>query len=474
MNHSLLKSAAFVVLALAPLAGFAGGPLLVGGPAVGNRPAYGIDGQPFTWNPSKMPIQYRVDPGPLATTSSGTVVIPNATGLQRIQSMLAIWSGVSTAAVSFKNAGSLLPAGSYTGGDLKTVSQYNDVVGSCNSANQNPIIFDSDGSLMSALGMPPEVIGFTSACALDTTNGFITAASILLNGKFQDGVDNSANYELTANQFDETITHEFGHFLGLDHSQINLDLYTSGVYPCPVDDLAGMPLMFPIEFCQARKDAGLPILAPDDVAWISKLYPNSNQVSNYAVISGRIFFSDGQSQFQGANVIARLVDDQHTARDESRRVAVSVVSGFLFTGNPGQSVTASLPDPTENNVNGSKSGSRNPQLIGYYEIPVPPGTYTVEVEALNPGFPSDSGLGPLPFAPQLPGFDGKEYWNLNESAFDFPLQADTITVNAGDKVTDIDIILNSTGPRFDIYEDDGAFLDPPVFSPVLDMEEKRA
>ncbi len=83
--------------------------------------------------------------------------------------------------------------------------------------------------------------------------------------------------------------------------------------------------------------------------------------------------------FQGVNVIARQVDDPYTSEDESRRIAVSSVSGYLFTGNLGQSVTAALASPSEDDTNGNRSGSRNPALRGFYQLSVPPGTYTVEV-----------------------------------------------------------------------------------------------
>jgi hypothetical protein len=290
-----------------------------------------------------------------------------------------------------------------------------------------------------------------------------------MNGQFQDGVSNTAstprNYELTANEFDEAIMHEFGHFLGLGHSQINLDLLTNFRFPCDVDGLAGLPLMFPEELCQARKDAGLPVLSPDDAAWISKLYPSASFASGYGTISGRIYFSDGASQVQGINVIARAVDDQATAQDESKRIAVSGISGFLFTGNPGQSITANMSDPNENNTGGDRNGSRNPALIGYYEIAVPPGTYTVEVEGIYSAFESDSGIGPLSPPVSLPG--QAEFWNKDESAFDFTQQRDTITVHSGDKITGTDIILNQTQRTFDEYEDSGALGDPPFISPML-------
>jgi hypothetical protein len=319
--------------------------------------------------------------------------------------------------------------------------------------------------------MPPEVIGFTNICAIDGASGHITAAMITLNGRMQDGVStngqSSSNYELTANEFDEAIDHEFGHFIGLDHSQINVDLlYLFNNGSCDLDKQAGMPLMFPIEFCDARKDVGLPVLAPDDIAWISKLYPGAGQNTAYGIISGQIIFGDSISPFQGANVIARAVDDPYTPEDESRRIAVSVISGYRFTGNPGQSVTAGMADPNEHNTNGSRYGSRNVQLIGYYEISVPPGTYTIEVESVDPSFVGGSGMGPL--NNPVSGFP-PEYWNQNESAFDYTRQRDVIVVNGGDLDGGHDIILNSVWQTYDSFEDAGMAM----IVPLLPVEEKQ-
>jgi hypothetical protein len=315
---------------------------------------------------------------------------------------------------------------------------------------------------MASLGLPPEVIGFNSSCKVDAVSGYITASSIVINGKFQDGVSDGTsavpNYEMTANELDEAITHEIGHFLGLDHSQINLDILLQSIFPCDLDGLAGLPLMFPISLCQARKDVGFPVLSTDDVSWISRLYPKTTFVDNYGTISGVIYFPDGVSAAQGVNVIARLVDDPNTEEDESRRVAVSAVSGYLFTGNPGQSVTASLPQSQENNTGGSVTGSRDTSLIGYYEIAVPPGTYTVEVESIDPDFVAGSSVGPLDPPIVMPGIP--EFWNHDESAFDFPNQRDTITIHGGDKITGVDIILNGPASRFDQFEDDGNLINP--------------
>src|SRR5262249_13012185 len=215
-------------------------------------------------------------------------------------------------------------------------------------------------------------------------------------------------------------------FVGLDHSQINLDAYTQRAFPCNTDDVAGLPLMFPIAFCQARKDVGLPVLSTDEESWISSLYPAANSSNNYGTISGTVYLGDGPTAIQGVNVIARLVDDPNTPEDESRRIAVSAVSGYLFTGNPGQGVTAAL-SAAEDNTNGSQSGSRNPALIGYYQISVPPGTYSVEVESVYDHFVGGSSVGPLD--PPILMQSVPKFWSQNGSPFDFPLQRDYIIVH---------------------------------------------
>ena len=85
MRSLVRVTALLLFICFAASVASAGGPLVVGGPAVGTRPAFGIDGRPFTRNPVKMPIQYRVDPGPMAVNSNGTTVIDHASGVQRVQ-----------------------------------------------------------------------------------------------------------------------------------------------------------------------------------------------------------------------------------------------------------------------------------------------------------------------------------------------------------------------------------------------------
>jgi hypothetical protein len=105
----------------------------------------------------------------------------------------------------------------------------------------------------------------------------------------------------------------------------------------------------------------------------------------------------------------------------------------------------------------SPFGSRDQTLIGFYELRgLPPGDYTVEVEAIHREFVLGSGVGPisgfLGFNFPLPG--PPEFWNANESATDNPGDSTPVPVAAGPAVEDINIILNQTPPRFDAWEDE--------------------
>jgi hypothetical protein len=440
--HRALAVALTGVLAC-PLPVWAGGPLAVGSPTAGTS------GVAIVWDAAQ-PVTYRVDGGPLATNPSGTVIIDNAAATTIVQGMFQVWENVPTASVRFANGGAIqsVPP-NFTDGDVSSAFEFNSVVPSCEAGTQSPIIFDANGDIFAQLIGDPSVIGFAGLCKVDDATGKIVTGAAVLNGRFRDGINSGSNFELTADQFEEVFVHEFGHFLGLDHSQINQNVL-SGSRTCAVDELAGLPLMFPVLYCQARKSAGLSILGPDDRAWISKLYPETASGSNqtpfasaYGFISGKIFFSDGLTQAQGINVIARQISDGNSANgNESRRVTFSVVSGFLFTGNPGQNVTTNNP--------GSVSGSRDGNLIGTYEIPVVPGTYTVEVESVRASFGGGSSVGPVD--PPIANPGPAEFWDNGESATDLPSTSSPIAVTAGATISNINIILNGTPPRFDAFE----------------------
>ena len=346
------------VLLLPAGTAWSGGPLIVGN-----------NGAPFVWN-TTTEIQYRTDDGRLSVT----VDEPTARG--RVLAMFNVWENVPSSNIGYDRRGFISPVGAYNGGDVDTLAEYDAVDGACGDGDQSPIVYDDDGVLFDGLGIDKEsVIGFAGPCALNIAGVKIVSGEAVMNGLFQDGRAAPVG-DISAGEFDAAFIHEFGHFSGLDHSQINRGCVT-GV--CAADDLAGLPTMFPF-----LVDASQAVLSNDDVAWISKLYPQTTGGASFAnthgTITGVVFFSDGQSHVQNVNVIARRVD---TGSNEDRREAVSGISGYKFSyfhGNP-------INDPGDN------FGSHQPGDIGLFEIPVPPGDYTVEVEFILSQFVDGSSVG---------------------------------------------------------------------------------
>jgi hypothetical protein len=173
---------------------------------------------------------------------------------------------------------------------------------------------------------------------------------------------------------------------------MNLNVITGKPHPTAAD-YAGFPVMHftdpvtcvPITICYADPYQ----LAPDDIAALSRLYPASPPAAT-ARIYGSVYFEDrlgniGQPM-QAVNVVARWIDPSTNL--PSNQYAASSVSGFLFTGNAGNSVTG-LNDPLGNPYN--EFGSSNATLEGFFDLgglPIPNGAsmaqYQLSVEGLDP------------------------------------------------------------------------------------------
>lgn len=416
---------------LVSVTAYAGGPMLVG------SPAFGADGQPFVWDNSRS-IQYRTDGGNLGS-------MDNTTANSHVQQAFAAWTQVPTASLSAQRIGTIQGV---SGGDVRTVADFNAVYGTCDAGTQTPIVYDNDGSLFGQLIGDSSVIGLTAICNL-SADGHIRSAVLLLTG----------GAGLTTAEQDHVMIHELGHLLGLDHS-------LPGTNPCgtSVDDIAAIPMMF-YQLTNQTK------LAADDKAWISKLYPSASYGTSYGTISGRVLFSDGQNAVQDVLVSAHPASPNSMA-GEDRKVSISSISGYRFTGNPGQPYTANYLacEPASkcpngyygNNVDGDPFGSRKVGLLGLFEIPVPVGSYAVEVSDMQ----GAKDIGPI--SPALPAPGSGEYWSTNESATDADFSQincteqqhlDYVGVQAG-ATKNIDIIMNRTAPPFDIFEQGESGLTP--------------
>ncbi len=170
------------------------------------------NGNPWLWSTSGA-VTFHPDGGSLGLWNNSTAVANTLEAFNR-------WGpDISTSALTFSNAGAI-PGD----GDVNTVAEFTAIDPVCESftpGNEaiNPVIFDADGSLFSALGLPSAVIAFATPVCGNSLTGKITEAMTAINGKWYDG--NPSNGELTEDEFKGTLVHEFGHWLNLDHSQVN-------------------------------------------------------------------------------------------------------------------------------------------------------------------------------------------------------------------------------------------------------------
>jgi hypothetical protein len=386
MFHSRLGIALAAALTFAvPRVARAAGALIVTGA-----------GDPMVW---PGPVPYNPDQGTLGSLS-------NAAAVALVAGRFATWQAVPSANISYTNAGAL-PV------DV-TVANYPTYLGVCGDG-LSPIIIDSNGSITDdvfGVGASDDVLGFAGPECGTYVPPVIDEGVAVLNGKFIDGVPGT---EIPLADFEAVFLHEFGHYVNLDHSQINLTEAFDGV---PGNDDA-IATMFPflINGSQAAT------LSLDDIVSISTLYPNASFATDFGTLNGTVYRSNGTTMFQGAYVIARAVGDP-------RVTAVGVASGAryfpaVFGGPPAAA------------------------LEGAYSIPgLPPGSYTIEVEAIDPLFSGGSSVGPLDPPVPLPGVP--EFYNgANESGSeppDDPSIATPVAAVAGSATSALDIVLNAPPP----------------------------
>jgi hypothetical protein len=372
---------------------FAGGPLVET-----------ADGSPAVWNTTAA-VPYHTDLGGLGTLSQADAVTLTAALFGR-------WHQVPTALIDYARAGSL----SVNVNGTNFGPYLGPFGGSTTPLGSNAMVFDADGAIFDTLfGVGTGVLGFASptffsdgATTVPLGSNVPAGAHIVeglafFNGKWIDGISNpgGGNPEMPLARFEAVIVHEFGHFSGLDHTQIH-----GLAYP-PSSDISGTTTpyetMFPFNF-----DATQSTLGRDDEVALSNLYPAPGFAASTGRIEGRVLDRIGRP-LAGINVIARNVADDGDA--------VSCVTSVTF------------PSPGAYALAGLTAGA----------------SYRVEVQEIDVFHSGGSGVGPFSPPRTLPG-PPELYNGASESAdpaVDDPAAATPITAQAGVTVPAVDIRINA-------------------------------
>ncbi len=239
------------------------------------------NGKPVLWAPRR-PVAYTPDLGDLGLLS-------NSEAVQTTKELFQTWEDVPTSSITFKQQGQLDQ--DITGDNI--LAFCNDL-----TPDTNPIIFDDDGRITDALlgiGASQVALGFAGPQFVsETIRGAlknIISSLAVMNGRFFDGLPEPDDTALV--DYRGTFIHEFGHYIGLAHTQINLE------YLFFTETAKNVPIMFPTILPGTGET-----LQKDDIASVSNSYPVSSFHTTTGTIKGRVFLSDGITQFQGANVIA--------------------------------------------------------------------------------------------------------------------------------------------------------------------------
>jgi IPT/TIG domain len=366
----LLPAVVTTLLAVfAPMA-HSGGPKYVAGVSYFDS---GLAGTPLTWSGGA--ITYYTDQGDLSP------ILPGPTADSFVASAFSQWTSISIATVTATHGGQLAEnvsgANVYVNPD-GSITMPADIEP---SATDKPVgvVYDEDGTVTDALlgqgaGDPSECF-YNAAYGGDdnlATSANFLHALVVING-------NCAQTSSQLTDVEYRLVRVLGRVLGLDWSQLNLNVLT-GNPPPTSDDYAGFPVMHqtdppncvPITLCFSNPYQ--PKI--DDQAALSRLYPATGNLPNFqkpavaantARIHGSVFFTTATGQvaqgMQGVNVVARWINPQTGL--PSHAISASAVSGSLFCGNAGNPVTG-FNDSSGNPLN--QFGSNDTTLEGFFDL----------------------------------------------------------------------------------------------------------
>src|SRR5579863_10465357 len=416
----------------------AGGPRYIAGISYFNQ---GTAGTPLTW--AQGVVNYYTDQGPLSATVSG----PQGDAL--VADAFSQWTSISTVALSVAHVGQLAEdvSGSnvYRNSD-GTITMPADIMPTTTGTPVG-IVYDADGTVTDALlgqgaGDASECFGNAVYGGVDNFGvaAYFLHALVVING--------NCVAQLPDPDVEYRLVRVLGQVLGLGWSQMNLNVQTD-MPPPTSDDYVGFSIMHavdspscvPIALCYSNGGKVNPYQPKmDDQAALSRLYPGPTFSANTARIHGNVYFANASGQpgqgMQGVNVVARWIDPNTNL--PSRAYAAASVSGFLFAGNVGNTVTG-FNDSTGEPFN--RFGSNDSALEGFFDLAglqIPNGgssaQFQLTVEPLDPEWSNTVG----PYQP----------WQVEPSGSVPPI---IVSVTLGEDVEQDIVMQNSAAQKADWF-----------------------
>ena len=279
----------------------------------------------------------------------------------------------------------------------------------------NPIVISEDGDIIAQFfgeSNKFSVLGFAGIVSFNSTSGAVAKGEGVFNAACLAGIESTGcgTLSFSDDDFQAIVVHELGHFLGINHVDLNSEEAGSST----AADRAVVPTMY--AFFTVGSGTYVKALEVDDQVAIAFLYPSGTFLSNKVKITGTVFDEDGTTEFQCANVIARS-----TASGASRSDALAFVSG--------------MTSPAKT-------------FDGTYELYVSPGqAYNIITAPISSSFTGSSGIIPCN------GASG----NPSAPTFDSQTHSQTPSGSGGEPVTGINFTLTNTNTNVGETEkaDDG-------------------